>query len=252
MISSLFLICLLLLWQAAVLSEKWSPILLPSPLEVVDYFERSLKDGTLIHSSGITLCRLLAGYFIGVILGIPLGMLSAKFMLFECTIGIIALGLQTLPSICWAPLAILWFGQSEAALLFITVMGSLWSIVVASEHGVRSIPPNYLRAAKTLGSKGMHTWIWVILPAAFPAIFNGMKQGWAFAWRSLMAAEIYIPVISTFGLGELLHVNRELLAMDGVIAVMGVIIAIGLIVHALLFLPIERLLFRRWGVNNLN
>ena len=97
----------------------------------------------------------------------------------------------------------------------------------------------------------MHTWCKVIFPAAFPSIFHGMKQGWAFAWRSLMAAEIYIPVISGFGLGEMLHNNRELLSMDGVIAVMLVIVFIGLMTHWLLFSPIEGFLYHRWGLNKL-
>lgn len=251
MISLCFYLLLIALWQLAVFSGKWSPLLLPSPFDVLLYFKYGIADGSLLEASVLTLCRLLLGYLTGALIGIPLGMLNARFQVFECTLGTVALALQALPSICWAPLAILWFGQSETAIFFITVMGSLWSIIIATDNGIRQIPPTYIRAARTLGSQGLHTWFKVMLPAAFPSIFHGMKQGWAFAWRSLMAAEIYIPVISGFGLGELLHNNRELLSMDGVVAVMLVIISIGLLMHWLLFSPIERLLHRRWGVNKL-
>lgn len=251
-ISLYFYLFLIALWQLAVFSGKWSPLLLPSPLDVLHYFKHGIADGSLLEASANTLYRLVLGYLVGVALGIPLGMLNARFQIFEHTLGTVALALQALPSICWAPLAILWFGQSEMAIFYIIVMGSLWSIVVATDNGVRQISPTYIRAARTLGSHGIHTWLKVMLPAAFPSIFHGMKQGWAFAWRSLMAAEIYIPVVSGFGLGELLHNNRELLSMDGVIAVMIVIILIGLLAHSLLFSPIERLLFQRWGLNKLN
>lgn len=251
-ITILFFVLLTALWQAAVYSEKWSPILLPAPLDVVDYFLNEIEDGVLIEASLITLRRLVVGYIIGLVLGIPLGLLNARFAIFEYTFGTVALGLQILPSICWAPLAILWFGQTEAAMLFIVIMGSLWSIAIATDNGARQVPPIYLRAARTLGSKGLHTWFKVILPAAFPSILSGMKQGWAFAWRSLMAAEIYITIITGFGLGNLLHNNRELLAMDGVVAVMFVIAFIGLSAHKLIFSPIEKYLFSRWGVNKLN
>lgn len=248
----LFYLLLIAGWHVAAASGKWSPLLLPSPSDVLSYFNRGIADGSLLEATANTLYRLLLGYLAALIIGIPLGMLNAGFQLFEYTVGTVALALQALPSICWAPLAILWFGQSEPAIFFIIVMGSLWSIVIATDNGIRQISPTYIRAAKTLGSRGMHTWFQVMLPAAFPSIFHGMKQGWAFAWRSLMAAEIYIPVAKGFGLGELLHINRELLSMDGVIAVMSIVILIGLIMHALLFSPIERLLYRRWGLNKLS
>ena len=101
------------------------------------------------------------------------------------------------------PLALLWFGQTEAAMLFVVIMGTLWSVVIATDNGVRTVPPIYARAARTMGSKRLHTWIKVIVPASLPFIVSGMKQGWAFAWRSLMAAEIYVTILSGFGLGYL-------------------------------------------------
>ena len=158
-----------------------------------------------------------------------------------------ALGLQTLPSVCWVPLALLWFGQTEGAMLFVVIMGTVWSVVIATDTGVRTIPPIYARAARTMGSKPLHKWIYVILPASLPFLVSGMKQGWAFAWRSLMAAEIYVTILTGFGLGHLLHYGRELNAMDQVIGIMLVIIFIGLLADKILFSPWERFLHRRLG-----
>ena len=167
-------------------------------------------DGTLWQATVITMRRLLIGYFIGIIGGLPLGLLTARWNVMHDTIGTTALGLQTLPSVCWVPLALLWFGQTEAAMLFVVVMGTLWSVVIATDTGVRNVPPIYRRAALTMGSKSLHIWFKVILPAALPFIVSGMKQGWAFAWRSLMAAEIFVTILTGFGLGQLLHYGREL------------------------------------------
>lgn len=187
------------------------------------------------------------GYLFAAVLGIPIGLLNARYQLLDDTVGLMALGLQALPSVCWVPLALLWFGQTETAMFFIVLMGSVWSIMLATDTGVRHVPPIYVRAARTMGSKGLHTWIYVILPASLPFVVSGMKQGWAFAWRSLMAAEIYITILTGFGLGHLLHYGRELHAMDAVIGIMIVIIAIGLIIDQLVFSPIEHFLHARWG-----
>jgi len=145
--------------------------------------------------------------------------------------------------------ALLWFGQTEAAMLFVVVMGTLWSVVIATETGVRNVPPIYRRAALTMGSKRLHMWFKVILPAALPFIVSGMKQGWAFAWRSLMAAEIFVTILTGFGLGQLLHYGRELNAMEQVIGIMIVIIVIGLLADKIFFSPIEKFLHRRWGTS---
>lgn len=242
-----FFLILILIWQILVYANIWSHVLIPSPVEVIQYLIDSTRDGTLLSATYVTLRRLLQGYAVGLIVGIPIGLLNARFQLFEDTIGTIALGLQTLPSVCWAPLAILWFGQTEKAMFFIVVMGSVWSIALATDTGVRNVPTIYIRAARTMGSKGLHTWLKVILPASLPFIITGMKQGWAFAWRSLMAAEIYITVLTGFGLGNLLHYGRELHAMDAVVGVMIVIIIIGLTVDKFIFSSLENFVHTRWG-----
>jgi len=238
---------LLAIWEALVRAGIWSPVLVPSPLEVGRYLAEAIGDGSLVAASWVTLKRLLLGYVVSLVIGLPLGLLLARFKFFQDTIGLLSLGMQTLPSVCWAPLALLWFGQTESAMFFIVIMGSLWSITLAMDSGVRSVPPIYARAARTMGSSGWHTWLTVILPASLPFVMSGMKQGWAFAWRSLMAAEIYITILTGFGLGHLLHFGRELHAMEQVIAIMLVIVVIGLLADKILFSPIERFMHRRWG-----
>jgi NitT/TauT family transport system permease protein len=249
LLASSFFVLLLLLWELAFRAKIWSPVLLPAPIQVARYLNSALRDGTLPSATLITMRRLLVGYFLGLAGGLPLGLLTARWTLFRDTIGTMALGLQTLPSVCWVPLALLWFGQTEAAMLFVVVMGTLWSVVIATETGVRNVPPIYRRAAMTMGSKHLHMWLRVILPAALPFIVSGMKQGWAFAWRSLMAAEIFVTILTGFGLGQLLHYGRELSAMDQVIAIMFVIVVIGLLADKIFFSPIERFLHRRWGTS---
>jgi len=247
LVAILFFVVLLGFWEYLVRKEIWSQVLVPAPLDVAKYFVTSIQDRTLLTSSYVTLKRLVLGYLVSLAIGLPLGLLNARFKGCEDTLGVVALGLQTLPSVCWAPLALLWFGQTETAMFFIVIMGSLWSIVLATDTGVRNVPPIYARAARTMGSKGLHTWFKVIIPASLPFIVSGMKQGWAFAWRSLMAAEIYVTILTGFGLGHLLHYGRELHAMDAVIAIMIVIIVIGLLADKILFSPFERFMHRRWG-----
>jgi NitT/TauT family transport system permease protein len=227
--------------------HRWSPVLVPSPVSVGQYLVGAVEDRTLFEATSVTLKRLLLGYFIGVILGVPLGLITARFRLAGDTIGLIGLGLQTLPSVCWIPMALLWFGQSEAAMEFVVIMGTLWSVQISTDNGVRNVPPIFARAARTMGSRGLHTWLKVILPASLPFVVSGVKQGWAFAWRSLMAAEIYVTILTGFGLGHLLHYGRELNDMDQVLGVMFVIVAIGLLADKILFSPWERFLHRRWG-----
>jgi len=238
---------LVAVWQALCVARIWSPVLVPSPANVGRYLWGAVLDGTLGGAVVVTLKRLLLGYAAGLVIGLPLGLLTARFNLLNDTLGLLALGLQTLPSVCWVPLALLWFGQTEMAMLFVVVMGTLWSVIIATDNGVRNISPIFARAAKTMGSRGLHTWLKVILPAALPFIVGGMKQGWAFAWRSLMAAEIYVTILSGFGLGSLLNDGRELNAMDQVIGIMLVLLFIGLIADKILFSPWERFLRRRWG-----
>ena len=246
--SAIVAVALLCLWELVVYFGYIESLILPPPSDVALYIWDAILDLSLPSAIWVTIKRLLMGYCIGIIIGIPLGMMCARFAILKDSLGMLALGLQALPSVCWVPLAIMWFGQTESAMLFVVVMGTVWSLILATQNGVANIPPIYLRAAKTMGSKGFHTWIHVITPAAFPSILSGMKQGWAFAWRSLMAAEIYVTILTGFGLGQLLHYGRELLDMNQVIGVMCVVILIGLLVDKVVFSPLESALRKRWGI----
>ncbi len=240
---------IVLVWYLLYRAKIWAPFVLPSPFSVGEYLETATLSGVLPAAVWVTLKRLIMGYALGLMLGVPLGVLCARSRVFRDTLGLLALGLQALPSVCWVPLAILWFGQNDEAMLFVVLMGTMWSLLISTQHGVMSIPPIYIRAARTMGSKGMHTWLRVIMPAAFPSIVGGMKQGWAFAWRSLMAAEIYVTILSGVGVGQLLHYGRENMDMSQVIGIMIVVVAIGLLADKILFSPWERMLRKRWGLD---
>lgn len=192
----------------------------------------------------ISVQRIFTGYLISLAFGIGLGLLVGRFKILNETLGSLMLSLQVLPSICWLPLAILWFGLNEQAIQFVVIMGAFLSIAIATDSGIRNIPPIYLRAARTMGVRGLALYRRVIFPAALPSIATGMKLGWSFAWRSLMAGEL---IFVSAGLGHLLQMGRELNDMAQVIAVMVIIVAVGLVFDQLIFARLERRLRRQWG-----
>jgi NitT/TauT family transport system permease protein len=241
----LFFALLLGAWHLLVVGGIWGR---PAPMAVWEYLATAWRNDSLVPALLVTTQRLLLGYALGVLVGIPIGLLTARFQTLYDTVGVIGLGFQTLPSVCWVPLALLWFEPHvESAMLFVVVMGTLWSVALATNTGVRNVPPLYARAARTMGSEGLHLWFTVIVPAALPVILGGVKQGWAFAWRSLMAAEIYVTITGRTGLGKLLNAGRDARNMAQVIGVMVVIVIVGLLADKILFGPWERYLRRRWG-----
>ena len=244
-----FFVVLIVVWHFLSAAGIWSPYVVPSPEAVGQYLYDECMDGEIPAAIGVTMSRLVIGYMIGLVMGIPLGMLAARFRCVNDTLGMMALGFQALPSVCWVPLACIWFGLTESALLFVVIMGTLWSVILSTENGLRNVPPIYARAARTMGSSPFHTLVFVTLPASAPFVVSGMKQGWAFAWRSLMAAEIYVSIAGSFGLGQHLHFGRELQQMDQVMGIMLVIVLIGLLADKILFSPAERWLHRRWGTD---
>ncbi len=243
-------LAVLAFWQAASEWQWISPILLPAPLDIGRFLVDATRDGLLPYALMITLSRLLIGYAMGLLLGIGLGLLLNVSALARATLGVLALGLQTLPSICWAPLSLLWFGQTEQAMYFVVIMGSTWAVALAVDNALKSVPRQYVQAARVMGSKGAHTWLTVMLPAALPSLVSGAKLGWAFSWRSLMAAEIYVTIITRPGLGQLLHFGRELNAMDQAMGVMVAIVLTGFFTDKILFKPLERRLNQSWGRTN--
>jgi NitT/TauT family transport system permease protein len=241
----LFFALLLLMWEGLFRLRLWPPYVFPSPSEVILSIVNGVSDGTYLLAIFSSLRRVIVGYMLSLGVGIPLGLLLGRIRLVQDTVGSLVLGLQALPSICWLPLALLWFGLSENAILFVVIMGAVLSITLATADGVRNTPPLYVRAARTMGVQRWHLYTGVVLPAALPAILSGMKLGWSFAWRSLMAGEL---IYVSQGLGQLLSMGRELNDMSQVIATMVLIIVIGLLVDRLLFHPLERRVRERWGL----
>jgi NitT/TauT family transport system permease protein len=199
----------------------------------------------LLLATGVSLRRLLVGYVISLGLGLPLGVLLARSQWAEDTLGALVMGLQALPSICWLPLALLWFGLNDAAILFVIVAGSLLTVTIAVKDGVRNVPPVYLRAARTMGTRPLSLYTEVLLPASLPAVLTGAKLGWSFAWRSLMAGEL---LFVSMGLGHTLMMGRELADMSQVLAVMSIIVALGLLTDREIFGVLEAQVRDRYGL----
>jgi NitT/TauT family transport system permease protein len=240
-----FYVLLLSIWEVLARLEIWPSYIFPSPTKVVMSIWNGFSDGSYPLAISVSLRRIAIGYGISVALGISLGVLLGRIQLIQKTLGSLLLGLQALPSICWLPLAMLWFGLTDKAIVFVVIMGAVLSISLATADGIRNTPPLFLDAAKTMGAAGFQLYFRVIVPAALPSIISGMKLGWSFAWRSLMAGEL---LYNGLGIGFLLTMGRELNDMSQVIAVMLVIVLIGLLVDFLVFTPIERTIRERWGL----
>lgn len=240
----LFYGALLGLWALVAKAKIWSPYLLPAPRSVAESLYSGFQDHSFWIGIAVTMKRMLIGYGLSVIIGMILGLLLASNRLIEATLGGFLVSLQSLPSICWIPLAVLWFGLTEKAILFVVLMGSVLSVTIAMEDGRKQMPGIYTMAGRNLGARGFRLFWYVLLPASAPYIFSGLKQGWAFGWRSLIQAEM---IFLSLGLGQLLMMGRDLNDMSQVIAIMVLIIAIGCIVDRLVFRVIERNLQKKWG-----
>ncbi len=235
----------MLIWEAVSKAGVWPPYLFPSPGTVLETLFAGFGDNSFLMGTAVSVQRILVGYLISLVFGVSLGLLVGRFKILDETVGSLMIGLQVLPSICWLPLAILWFGLNEWAIQFVVVMGALLSIAVATDGGIKNISPLYVRAAQTMGVKGIDLYFRVIFPAALPSIVTGMKLGWSFAWRALMAGEL---IFVSAGLGKLLQVGRELNDMAQVMAVMLIIMAVGLLFDRLVFAALEHRIRRMWGM----
>jgi NitT/TauT family transport system permease protein len=236
---------LLGIWVLLAKLRIWPPYVFPTPWGVWESLSAGFADHSFWIAIGVSMRRMLLGYGISVALGMILGLGVASNKFLEETMGGLLVSLQSLPSICWLPLAVLWFGLTEKAILFVVVMGSLLSVTIAMEDGRKQMPKIFGMAGKNLGARGFKLFWFVLLPASLPYIVSGLKQGWAFAWRSLISGEM---IFVSLGLGQLLMMGRDLNDMSQVIAVMLLIIAIGYVVDGLVFKTAERRLQRKWGV----
>ena len=217
----------------------------PPPWQVLHTLTSGIRDRSLLIATGVSLRRMLVGYGVSLLAGAPLGFLLARVRWLDDTLGSLVLGLQTLPSICWLPLALLWFGLNDGAILFVIIMGSLLAITTAIKDGVRNLPPVYVRAARTMGVKPMALYLEVLMPASLPVLLIAAKLGWSFAWRALFSGEL---LFVSLGLGRQLMLGRELADMSQVFAVMLVIVGLGLLTDVAIFGWLEERMRERWGM----
>jgi NitT/TauT family transport system permease protein len=235
-------------WQVVVWSG-WRPsYVLPGPVEVGRRLVEELGDGEIWRAVGTTLRRAGVGFALAVAVGTLLGAAVARWRPLRVALGSLITGLQTMPSIAWFPLAILLFKLSEEAILFVVVIGAAPSIANGVITGIDHIPPLLLRAGRVLGARGLAAYRHVILPAALPSFVAGLKQGWAFAWRSLMAGELLVIIANKPSLGTRLQFEREFADAAGLLAIMVIVLVIGIVVDALGFAALERRLRRRRGL----
>ena len=237
------------IWQLVVWSG-WRPThLLPPPSAVFAELGEMWTDGILVTAIENTLRMAAIGYVIAVVLGTALGLAVARVRVLRAAFGSLITGLQTMPSVAWVPWSILLFKLSTGAILFVTVIGSVPAIANGLISGTDQINPVMLRAGRVLGARGLRSYRHIVLPASLPGFVGGLKQGWAFAWRSLMAGEIITTVPGEPNVGGLLNINRTLSNAAGVMAMMLIILVIGIVVDALLFSTLERAVARRWGLS---
>jgi NitT/TauT family transport system permease protein len=233
-------------WQVVVWTG-WKPeFLLPAPLDVIGTLFDNLD--TLIEAAGTTLLRAVEGFALAVVIGSSVGALVARNRIVRSGIGSMITGLQTMPSVAWFPLAILLFKLTEGAILFVVILGAAPSIANGLITGIDNISPVLVRAGRVLGARGITAFRLVILPAALPAFIGGLKQGWAFAWRSLLAGELLVLIPGTHSLGEQLEFNNQFADAKGLIATMMVLFIVGVVMDELIFGNADRFVRRRYGL----
>jgi len=237
----------LLVWQIVVWSQ-WRPdYVLPGPVPVFKELGNQLEQASFWHAIGITLQRAAIGYALAVLIGSLLGAAVARVRPLRRAIGSLITGLQTMPSIVWFPLAILLFKLGEGAILFVVVLGAAPSVANGLISGIDHIPPLMLRSGRVLGARGLGLFRFVILPAALPAFVGGLKQGWAFAWRSLMAGELLVIVANRPSIGARLEFARQFSQAEALLALMIVVLVIGILADSV-FSAADRSIRRRWGL----
>jgi NitT/TauT family transport system permease protein len=217
---------LVAIWAAAY--EIAHTPLAPGPIEVGRALVGGVRDGTMVRALVTSAVRLCVGYVVALALGVPLGIGLARSRFVKQSLGPVVMGLSSVPSICWLPLALLWFGLSEWAIQLVVVLGAALPVAVATENAVKHVPPSIERAARTMGARGARLMLTVTLPAALPGILGGAKVGWTF--------------------GQLLETGRDLGDTALVLAVVVVIVALGRASEVLLFARADRAIARRWGV----
>lgn len=239
----------LVVWQILIWAKVTDDYKLPSPTQVWDEVSNAWAQGTLLGYIWTSISRGLFGFLLALVIGTPLGLLVARVKVVRAAIGPVLSGLQSLPSVAWVPPAVLWLGLNDKMMYAVILLGAVPSIANGLVAGVDQIPPLHLRAGQTLGATGLRGTWHIVLPASLPGYLAGLKQGWAFSWRSLMAAEIIAssPDLGV-GLGQLLEQGRETSSMSMVFLAIFLILIVGIAIDLLIFSPLERWVLRSRGL----
>lgn len=234
-------------WQLVYLSG-WKPsFILPSPATVLAQLWSQAQHPVLWDAVWTTMSRALWGFGLALVIGTAAGVVVSRNRLLRAAFGPIITGLQTMPAIAWFPFAIIFFGITTSAILFVIVIGTAPAIATGVIAGSDHIPPLLLRSAKSMGLRGVTLYRHLILPASLPMFVAGLKQGWAFAWRSLMSGELVVIVTNTASIGVLLENAQNMTDMPAAIAIMIVILILGIVIDAL-FTALDKAIRRRWGL----
>ncbi|MET9481663.1 ABC transporter permease [Streptomyces sp. NPDC006638] len=239
----------LFVWQILIWAKVTDEYKLPSPGAVWDELSDAWSQGTLLGYIWTSVSRGLLGFLLALLIGTPLGLLVARVKFVRAAIGPILSGLQSLPSVAWVPPAVIWLGLNDTMMYAVILLGAVPSIANGLVSGVDQVPPLFLRAGRTLGATGLRNTWHIIMPAALPGYLAGLKQGWAFSWRSLMAAEIIAssPDLGV-GLGQLLENGRTVGSMPMVFLAILLILIVGIAIDLLIFSPLERWVLRNRGL----
>ncbi len=264
----------ILVWELAYRAFGWRSWIFPAPSHVLDALlamlnvrtgfgeplhtawpaapaapgtSGSLVASPLVAALGVSGLRLLLGFGASLLLGLLVGIGLWRSAFLNSLLGPLFLGLQTLPSVCWVPLAILTLGINEQGILFVLIMGSAFSMAIAMRDGLRALPPIYRAAGRMMGARGWRLYIHVLLPASLPALAGTLRQGFSFAWRSLLGAEL-ILMTQRRGMGFLLSTGREFADVAQVVAVMAVMVAVGMAVDRWVFAVLEHRIRVRFGL----
>jgi NitT/TauT family transport system permease protein len=236
------------LWQVVVWSG-WKPeYILPGPGATFRALGDLISDGTVGEAISITMQRAAVGFALALVIGVVVGSIVASSTIVRSAVGSLITGIQTMPSIAWFPLAIVLFSFSEQAITFVVVLGAAPSIANGLIAGVDHVNPILLRAGRVMGARGVKAYRHVVLPASFPSFVGGLKQGWAFAWRSLMAGELLGVVTGEPSIGFLLQNYRNLADYESMMAMMVVILVVGIVVDSVFFGTLDRWVRRRYGL----
>jgi sulfonate transport system permease protein len=235
---------LLVVW--AIVASATDTAAIPSPAVVWSAFLDGLRDGSIAEATWRTLVRLAFSFAVSVTVGVLLGLLLALNEFARRAIRPLVVALQITPFVAWVPLAVIWFGVTERAVVFVAIVGSFPAMTLATIQAIRQVPPLYRRAGRTLGASGWTLYREIVLPAAMPGVMAGLQQAWGFAWKALMAGELIVGAASATGLGHLLA--RQEADVAALLATLGVIVVIGVAAEYLLFGQLDRRIRRRRGL----